>query len=327
MQMFSQFFSPLLQIGVWIIRALPIWVCMLIGLYLGSNIQIVPADQRAMVFRFGSLVYSGTPQAEQGPGLLFAFPEPIDRVVRFSAKKVRTLEINDLHLPKNAAGAFSKKTLDPEKVGYILSADQNLLHVRLSVQYQLSSAEDFFVYQSSPEEAMRSIVLAATVMESGMRNIDDILTNGRDQWVRSIQSRAQERIQKQKIGVKIVSLEVLDLQVPSAVRSDFQAVQSAVVDAQTLEQEAKAYRAEQLPKAKTWANKERNEAKSEALTILSNARSENNAFLSLITDDPTLLKTRIYRERLKSIFEDVGSVRFVPPPSKQGMRITIREGR
>ena len=124
-----------------------------------------------------------------------------------------------------------------------------------------------------------------------------------------------------------MSLEVLDLQVPSAVRSDFQAVQSAVVDAQTLEQEAKAYLAEQLPKAKTWANKERNEAKSEALTMLSNARSENNAFLSLITDDPTLLKTRIYRERLKSIFEDVGSVRFVPPPSKNGMRITIREGR
>ena len=144
--MYMQFFSPVLQLGMWLIRALPLWVCILAALYLCSNIQIVPADQRALVFRFGALVHSGTPQAQQGPGLLFAFPEPIDRVQIFSEKKVQTLEINDLHMPKNPAGAFSKKTLDPEQVGYILSADQNLLHVRLSVQYQLSSAEDFFVW-------------------------------------------------------------------------------------------------------------------------------------------------------------------------------------
>ena len=327
MRTLQQFFSPLLLLGFWLIRALPVWVLILISLYLTSNVQVVPADQRAMVFRFGALVYQGTPQAEQGPGLMFAFPSPIDRVELFSDKKVRTLEVQDLHIPKEPARAFSKKTLDPEQVGYILSADQNLLHVRLSVQYQISSAEEYFVNNDTPQEIMRSVVLASTVLEAGKRSIDDILTGGRDQWVRAIHTRSQSRMDVQKLGVKIVSLEIMDLKVPSAVRSDFQAVQSAVVDAQTLEQEAKAYRAEQIPKAKTWANNEKNSAQSDALQILSNARSENEAFVSLITDDPKLLKSRIYRERLQSIFADIGSVRFVPPPAKNGMRITVREGR
>ena len=326
MSVFQQFFAPLLSLGFWLIRSLPAWVCFLLVLYLTSNIQIVSADQRAMVFRFGELVHQGTPQVEQGPGLMFAFPAPIDRVELFSPKKVQTLEVQELHIPKDPARAFSTKTLDPEQVGYILSADQNLLHVRLSVRYQLSSAEDYFVNHDTPQELMRSIVLASTVFESGKRSIDDILTGERDKWVKSILARSQSRMNSQNLGVKIVSLEIMDLQVPTAVRSDFQAVQSAAVDAQTLEQEAKAYRAEQLPKANTWANNEINNAHSEALKLLSNARSENEAFLSLITDDPKLLKTRIYRERLQSIFEDIGSVRFVPPPTKSGMRVTVREG-
>ena len=327
MRILHQFFSPLLSLGFWLIRALPVWVCLLLALYLTSNVQIVPADQRALVFRFGALVHKGTPQAEQGPGLMFAFPAPIDRVELFFAKKVRTLEVQDLHLPKDPARAFSTKTLDPERVGYILSADQNILHVRLSVQYQISSAEEYFVTYENPQEIMRSVVLASTVLEAGKRSIDDILTDGRDQWVRSIHTRSQSRMDSQKLGVKIISLEIMDLQVPSAVRSDFQAVQSSVVDAQTLEQEANAYRAEQVPKAKTWANNEINDAQSYSLLLLSNARSENETFVSLITDDPKLLKTRIYRERLQSIFNDIGSVRFVPPPTKNGMRITVREGR
>ena len=327
MRLLQAFFSPLLSIGFWTIRALPVWVCLLLCLYFTSNIHIVPADQKAMVFRFGALVHQGTSQAEQGPGLIFAFPAPIDRVELFSAKKVRTLEVQDLHLPKDPAKVFSKKTLDPEQVGYILSADQNLLHVRLSVQYQISSAEYYFVNYEEPQEIMRSIVLASTVLEAGVRNIDDILTDGRDKWVRAIERRSQSRMDAQDLGIKIVSLEIMDLQVPSAVRSDFQAVQSAVVDAQTLEQEAKAYRAEQIPKANTWANSEINSAQSQSLLLLSNARAENEAFLALITDEPELLKTRIYRERLRFIFEDIGSVRFVPPPTKNGMRITLREGR
>ena len=51
-------FSPLLSLGFYD-PSTALWVCLLV-LYLTSNVQIVPADQRAMVFRFGALVHQGT---------------------------------------------------------------------------------------------------------------------------------------------------------------------------------------------------------------------------------------------------------------------------
>lgn len=328
MKLLIEFFIPLLRIGQWFVRIMPIWVALLIFAYLCSNIQVISPSERALVYRFGALLHEKTPQVEHPPGLLFAFPEPIDRVQRFKAQKVFAQEVLELHLPQNPSkGVFSNKTLDPEEVGYVLTADRNILHVRLSVQYQLSSAESFFVSYDAPEKSIEHFVLASAVQQSGMRTIDDILTNGRDSWIEAIRKTAQKRMDKNELGVSIISLEIIDLQVPSAVRSDFQDVQSAVVDAQTQEQEAKAYQAEQLPQARGWASSTVNQAKAEALALVSKANADKETFLAMLTGDRQLLRSRIYQERLQAIFSDIGNIRFVPPPQKEGMRITIQEKR
>lgn len=328
MKLLTEFFIPLLRIGQWFVRIMPFWVLLLILAYLCSNIQVISASERALVYRLGALRHEGTPQVEFTPGVLFAFPEPIDRVQRFKAQKVYAQEVLELHLPqKPSKGVFSNKTLDPEEVGYVLTADRNILHVRLSVQYQITSAEDFFVSHEAPEQSIESLVLASVVQQSGMRTIDDILTNGRDSWIDAIRKTAQQRMDKNGLGISIVSLEIIDLQVPSAVRSDFQDVQSAVVDAQTQEQEAKAYQAEQLPQARGWASSTINQARAESLAMVAKARADKEAFVALLSEDRKLLQSRVYQERLKAIFSDIGNVRFVPPPPKEGMRITIQEKR
>jgi len=327
MRFLRLFFEPIIALAKAILVVMPYWIIVLLGAYLCSNIQILPPEERALIFRFGALQHEGTAQVIQGPGLIFALPSPIDRVFRYPAQKVYSLAIEDLHIPQRPGGGFlSSKTLDPEKVGYILSADHNLLHIRLSLRYRISAAPQFFLAHSNPQESLQSLVLSTVVSQSGQRDIDTLLTSGREKWVEGIQQQLIERIEAQRLGVEVVSLEVMDVQVPSSVRSDFQSVQSAVVDAQTQEQEAKAYRAEQIPKAKSWSSNEINTAREYSLSTLANANAEVKQFRSLISTDPQLLKTRLYRERLKHIFSDVGSIRFVPPPKTKGMRITITEG-
>ena len=131
----------------------------------------------------------------------------------------------------------------------------------------------------------------------------------------------------QQLGINIVSMEILDLQVPAGVRSDFKAVQSARVDAQTQEQEAQAYKAERIPKAKMWAKNTTRTAEAYGIEKLAEANADIEELLQLIkSKDPNhLLKERLYRERLSRIFSDIGRVRFLPPP-KSGMRITVSEG-
>ena len=57
-------------------------------LYALSGITIVKPDEVAVVLRWGRLV-GDTPALQQhGPGLLFAFPRPMDEVVRVQVKHV-----------------------------------------------------------------------------------------------------------------------------------------------------------------------------------------------------------------------------------------------
>ena len=58
---------------------------------LASGVKTVKPDEAAVVLRFGRLV--GTTRADQihGPGLLLAFPYPIDEVVRVAVRQVKEL--------------------------------------------------------------------------------------------------------------------------------------------------------------------------------------------------------------------------------------------
>jgi len=328
MDMLRLFFSPIILLCKRLLLAMPYWVLLLMALYLVSNIQILPPDERALIFRFGALQHRNSPQVVQGPGLIFAFPPPIDRVFRYPAQKVYSLSVDDLHVPRSPTGGFlTSKALDPEKVGYVLSSDHNLLHVRLALRYRIALPEQYFVRYAAPQKMLRSLILSSTVSQSGQRDIDALLTAGREKWVERIQQELEDRIEEQNIGVDVVSLEVLDVQVPNSVRTDFQSVQSAAVNAQTQEQEAKAYQAQQLPKAKSWANKEVNTATEFSLSTIAKANAEVAQLQAWEKEDSGLLQSRLYRERLRKIFSDIGSVRFVPPPKNDGMRITITEGK
>ena len=281
-----------------------------------------------MIFRFGALVGADTPQAIQEPGLLITFPEPIDKVLRFPAQKIYNLEIDALDQPKLKEGSFlAKKTLDPEKVGYVLTADRNVFHLRFAIRYSLRDPQQYFTAYGQPEDSLSLIAQASVVEVSAQKKIDDILTEGRLQWMREIKKKTQKRIDESALGIEIVSMEILDVQVPAAVRSDFKAVLSASVDAQTQEQEANTYRAEQIPKSETWAQNHIKRAEAESIERVAQAEGEVNELLKLLEggESISLLKARLYRERLSRIFSDVGAIRFIAPP-KKGMRIYIEEG-
>lgn len=327
MKIFWEFLSPLRGMSHRILRILPFWIVGLFVLYLVSNVQIIPPQERALIFRFGQLVGKDTPQVIHEPGLLWAFPEPIDTVQRFPAQKIYNLEVHDLHVPQKKQGSFlAGKTLDPEKVGYILTADRNVLHMRFAIRYSIKDAPRYFLQHERPKDSLSMLSSSCVIASSAYRNIDEILTEGRLIWMKDIQNCTQRRSDEQELGIEIVSMEILDLQVPSGVRSDFQAVLSASVDAQTQEQEAKAYRAEKIPKAKMWAKNTVKEAQAYHIERVAQATSNVEELVQLLDSGTShkILQERLYRERLSRIFSDLGSIRFIPPP-KSGMRITISE--
>src|ERR1700719_3278983 len=72
------------------------WVAAMGILYALSGITIVKPDEVAVVLRWGRLVGDTPALQEHGPGLLFAFPRPVDQVVRVQVKRVREVPVIEL---------------------------------------------------------------------------------------------------------------------------------------------------------------------------------------------------------------------------------------
>ncbi|MEC8381240.1 MAG: protease modulator HflK [Myxococcota bacterium] len=318
-----KFLEPLFQALLWFLKNLWLWMLVLLGFYLSSNICMIQPDEVAVVLRYGQLQGRGSPQALHPPGLLWALPKPIDTVIRIPKTRIFELDIRGLHTTalQNSGKPVSflaRGGLDPEKVGYALTGDGNILHLQFILRYDLQAPIQYVFDFDDPETLMRNVLMGALIDEIGSRSVDDVLSKERSALIADALAQSQLELDQLGLGVRLVSLEMVDLAPPYAVKEDFEAVQSAEIEAQTAIQKAKEYKATQLPLARTQRAEAISEAKEDATKILSTATAETDAFLQLeqeVRTNSTVSHERLYREGLENILSDVGQLRFIPPPS------------
>jgi len=310
---------------LWAVERLHWWLSVLLVAYLTSGVTIVQPDEVAVVYRFGRLVGDGA-GAVRAPGVLVALPRPIDRVVRVPTAKVFETELRDLHFSQTEDKATrylvtSRTTLDPERVGYVVTGDQNIVHVAMVARWQVADPVAWTQSIDRPEDLLRAAVLASAVSSLGGRAVDTVLADGRQTMVDDVARQAQTRLDAWGAGLDLVSLELLDLGPPQQVREAFREVQTAAIEAETRVKAAREYREVQLPKARTDAGRQTREAEATALDLKQQARSEADAFLALLSEyrrDPQVVRERLYREGIEKVLDDAGVVDFVPPPAAAG---------
>jgi membrane protease subunit HflK len=304
------------------------WVATMAVLYAVSGITVVRSDEVAVILRWGRLV-GGTPALQQhGPGLLFAFPRPIDVVVRVPVKHVWEMGVQTL-----ASGPVASEwTLDPLQQGYALTGDQNIVQAAVVARYRVRDASEWAFYNVSPEEVLRVEVTAALMRSLGEVAIDQILSDGRKTLIATASRRAQEGLDAAHSGLELSSLELTSLAPPLALASDFDAVQSAYITAETKKKEAQAYAETAIPQAEAGANASMQSARGAADSANAIASGESAAFLALDKEyraNPIVVRERLYRDTIERAIGRAGSVRWVPPPvggKYNGFRITLSPG-
>jgi membrane protease subunit HflK len=302
------------------------WVAAMALLYALSGISVIQADEVAVVLRWGRLL-GDTPALQQhGPGLLFALPRPIDEVVRVKARHVAQLPIETL-----SAGLAFAELLDPLTVGYALTGDQNVVHVAMVARYRIRDPADWAFYGPPAEEILRVEVTAAMMRSLGEKGVDVVLSEGREALVAAATRRAQAGLDAAHAGLALVSLELIELRPPRALAADFEAVQSAFIEATTNRKNAQAYALDVVPSAQAAANAAAQAARAGAAAARARARGEAEAFLALaarVRADPKVVRVRLYRDAVERAFGNARSVRWVPPPVDgryHGMRVQIFE--
>jgi len=323
--------GPLGRLFDWTWQHMHWWIATMAFLYALSGITVVKPDEVAIILRWGRLVGTTPLLQEHGPGLLFALPRPIDQVVRVQTKHVWEIPVNTLApgMGSNQLAEEDETTLNPLTQGYALTADQNIVQVSMVARYRVRDPAEWAFYGPNADDILRVEVTSAMVRSLGEMAVDRVLSDGRERLLATVSRRAQAGLDAAHSGLELSSLELIHLAPPHALASDFDAVQSAFIQAQTLQSDAQAFAASAIPEAHADADQKVQAAQAAADAAMATAKGDADAFRALDAEyrkSPSVVRERLYRDAVDKAIGSAGSVRWVPPPvagNYHGFRITV----
>jgi modulator of FtsH protease HflK len=310
------------------------WIATMVVCYAVSGTTIVKPDEVAIVLRWGRLVGSTPATEEHGSGLLFAFPRPVDEVVRVPVKRVFEVPIRALAPVKGAddddpTDPEADNTLDSLFDGYAVTGDRNIVQVDMVARYRIRDAAEWAFYGPSDRDVLEAEIVAAVSRSIGEMGVDRVLSDGRKDLTAISARRAQEGLDAVRSGLELASLELEDLRPPFALSSNFTAVQSAYIAAETHRKEAQTYAETTVLRAHAESDAGVQAARGVVEADHARAEGDASAFLALNREyrtDPSVVRERLYRDAVEQAIGAAGHVQWVPPPAGgryNGFRIEI----
>ncbi len=158
-----------------------------------SGIRQVPPDRWAVVLWLGQVV------REQGPGLLLAWPRPIEQVVLLPSGDSQF----SLRIGRFDAGAVlvSRRlgyqlSPDPRRnAGFLLAGDGGVAHLQATVLYRISDPAAYLIERDHVAPALKRLVVASAVEVAASRSIDAILVASTAQGVGASPTPEQLRLE------------------------------------------------------------------------------------------------------------------------------------
>lgn len=242
----------------------------------------VDEQERAVVLRFGKFLET------VGPGLHWN-PPFVDNVQKENVTKVRSSSHR----------------------GLMLTVDENIVEVQLSVQYTVSSIKDFLLEVRDPERSIYHATESAMRHVVGSSEMHQVLTEGREQIAIEIQGRLQQYLDAYKTGIQVSRLNVEKTSPPDQVQAAFDDVIKAREDEVRSKNEAEAYRNGIIPEARGFAQRQFEEASAYREQVVARSEGEANRFLKLLAEykkAPEVTRERLYIETLQDVMSNSSKV-------------------
>ena len=269
----SQALSDALRSSFVIVKAVMV---LLVLAFLSTGMVTVGPQEKAMILRFGKPVGEGD-AALLGPGLHWAFPPPIDEVVKIPMGQVQTVRSTVGWYQTTAAMEAAnsepepRNSLNPLTDSYVLTADGNIIHVRGTLRYRISEPglRYTFDFMETPH-LVQNAFNNALVFVAAQHKVDDVLTRDFTGFREKVGLRLNQLIQQQGLGVII---DQIDLQAipPRWLKGHFNAV---------LESEVK--RGKVINQARSEADQKVNQAKAQAAALVNAGEHDRNRLVEMI---------------------------------------------
>jgi membrane protease subunit HflK len=276
--------------------SLPIGALLLVAvlIWLASGIFIVKPGEVGVVTRFGKF------NREVLDGPHYRIPYPIEQEIVVVADPLRTMIIGEGRTGHEEASMFT--------------GDENIVHLRFNVQYNISHPYRFLFNVRDPEGTVKSAAEAAMREVIGRSMIDNILTVGRAEIQVAALQVLEDILTPYDMGVRIHTVQLLDAQPPPNVEASFRDVASAREDRIRRINEAEAVRMQIVPVATGTAQSMVNAARAYSRQVEEAATGEAQRFLTIVDEfnkAKEVNRKRMYLEAMADVLSSPGLQKIV----------------
>jgi membrane protease subunit HflK len=212
------------------LAALAIWAL--------SGVYLVAADQQAVDTLFGRVV---SPRVL--PGLHYALPWPIQRVTKLKVRQLQRLVVGG-DLPDSVLGRSQPA------LSQFLTGDQNIINMRVVVQYSVSVPADYLFQTQDPAQLVGAAVEAEMARRVTHRGVDAVLTSEKAAIQEEVRAAAQKRLNEYRAGVLLSTVNIESVTPPPEAADAFRDVASARADTARIVSEAEGYANDLIPRAR-----------------------------------------------------------------------------
>ena len=189
--------------------------------------------------------------------------------------------------------------------GLMLTQDENIVEVALSVQYNVeASAKDFVLSIRAPELSLQLATDSALRHVLGSTGLDGVISTEREQVAIATQEKLQDLLDLYSSGIRVAKINIEDAKPPNEVKAAYDDVIEAREDLERLVNEAQAYSNGVIPEARGEAQRLREEAQGYLSQVVSKSQGEANRFIKLLTEyqkAPEVTRKRLYIDAIEQV--------------------------
>lgn len=197
------------------------------------------------------------------------------------------------------------------KQGQMLTEDENIVEVPLTVQYKITNLKDFVLNVDQPEVSLQHATDSALRHVVGSTAMDQVLTEGREQMAGEIKDRLQRFLDTYQTGITVTQVNVQSAAAPREVQEAFDDVIRAREDEQRSRNQAETYANGVVPEARGQAQRIIEDANGYRDEVVSRAKGEADRFSKLLTEyrkAPEVTRERLYLETMQDVYSNTSKV-------------------
>lgn len=258
---------------IWMIGGLVVVLWILSGYYQ------IDASELGVVQRFGRL------SSVRQPGWGMTFPWPIEKLTKVNVSQI----------------------YHSEHRSRVLTADVNLVELRVAVQYQNADPVRVLFQLKDLDKTLEEVSESALREVVGQATLDDVLGSGRQRITDDARDRIQKILDGYNSGIRVTSVNLTDVQVPDAVVAAQRDANKAIEDGERYSKEAQTYANGILPDAQGQAQRLLQDAqayKAQVVALAEGDVARFNSVYSAYAQAPQVTRERMYIETIEQILRD-----------------------